>query len=71
MGRRDGMVSNLSLADDMPDTDDSIQTLKEKFINKGLSEKDLVVLSGMLFLSLFLSLSFFISHANSMGFRSG
>ncbi|XP_019169763.1 PREDICTED: peroxidase 43 [Ipomoea nil] len=46
MGRRDGMVSNLSLADDMPDIDDSIQTLKNKFINKGLSENDLVVLSA-------------------------
>ncbi|VFQ81814.1 unnamed protein product [Cuscuta campestris] len=45
-GRRDGGVSNLTLADDMPDIDDSIQTLKDKFLNKGLSNKDLVLLSA-------------------------
>ncbi|GJY39287.1 peroxidase 43-like protein [Tanacetum coccineum] len=45
-GRRDGFVSNLSLADNMPDFSDSIQLLKQKFFDKGLNEKDLVVLSG-------------------------
>lgn len=45
-GRRDGMVSDKSLADDMPDVNDSIQTLKAKFVSKGLNDKDLVVLSG-------------------------
>lgn len=46
-GRRDGRVSNLSLAADMPDVNDSIGQLKSKFKRKGLSDKDLVVLSGM------------------------
>lgn len=50
-GRRDGLVSNLSLADDMPDVSDSIELLKTKFLNKGLSVKDLVLLSGTLSLS--------------------
>ncbi|KAK9286585.1 hypothetical protein L1049_014984 [Liquidambar formosana] len=45
-GRRDGRVSNISQAGDMPDVSDSIQQLKAKFLNKGLSEKDLVVLSA-------------------------
>ncbi|XP_055814844.1 peroxidase 43 [Solanum dulcamara] len=45
-GRRDGMISNLSLADNMPDVSDSIQILKAKFSQKGLSDKDLVVLSA-------------------------
>ncbi|XP_020221464.1 peroxidase 43 [Cajanus cajan] len=45
-GRRDGLVSNVSLADDMPDVSDSIQLLKTKFMNKGLTVKDLVLLSG-------------------------
>ncbi|PWA65612.1 heme peroxidase [Artemisia annua] len=45
-GRRDGFVSNVSLADNMPDFRDSIQLLKQKFFDKGLNEKDLVVLSG-------------------------
>ncbi|KZV38034.1 peroxidase 43-like [Dorcoceras hygrometricum] len=44
-GRRDGLVSNLRLADDMPDVNDSIQKLKQKFFDKGLTEKDLVLLS--------------------------
>ncbi|KAK0590277.1 hypothetical protein LWI29_024826 [Acer saccharum] len=44
-GRRDGEVSNVSLADDMPDVRDSIQQLKTKFFLKGLSDKDLVLLS--------------------------
>lgn len=47
-GRRDGVISNLSLAENMPDVSDSIQILKAKFSDKGLSEKDLVVLSGIL-----------------------
>jgi len=51
-GRRDGLVSNLSLADDMPDVSDSIELLKTKFLNKGLTVKDLVLLSGTLSLSL-------------------
>ncbi|XP_057429015.1 peroxidase 43 [Lotus japonicus] len=45
-GRRDGLVSNISLADDMPDVRDSIQQLKTKFLNKGLIDKDLVLLSA-------------------------
>ncbi|XP_028791142.1 peroxidase 43-like [Neltuma alba] len=45
-GRRDGLVSNVSLADDMPDVSDSIFQLKAKFQNKGLSDKDLVLLSA-------------------------
>ncbi|XP_021826207.1 peroxidase 43 isoform X2 [Prunus avium] len=45
-GRRDGVVSNMSLADDMPDVSNSIQQLKVKFMRKGLTEKDLVLLSG-------------------------
>ncbi|PNY00419.1 peroxidase 43-like protein, partial [Trifolium pratense] len=44
-GRRDGLVSDVSLAKDMPDVSDSIQQLKTKFLNKGLTEKDLVLLS--------------------------
>ncbi|KAH9752249.1 peroxidase 43 [Citrus sinensis] len=45
-GRRDGEVSNVTLADDMPDVSDSIQQLKTKFLHNGLSEKDLVLLSA-------------------------
>ncbi|CAI9103959.1 OLC1v1002558C1 [Oldenlandia corymbosa var. corymbosa] len=45
-GRRDGLVSEVSLADDMPDVDDSIDVLKTKFRKKGLTDKDLVVLSA-------------------------
>lgn len=45
-GRRDGLVSNIRLADNMPDVSDSIQTLKDKFLAKGLTQKDLVILSG-------------------------
>lgn len=47
MGRRDGMVSNVGLADNMPDVTDSVQTLKTKFLHKGLTDKDLVLLTGM------------------------
>ncbi|XP_054803917.1 peroxidase 43 [Prosopis cineraria] len=45
-GRRDGLVSNKSLANEMPDVSDSIFQLKSKFQNKGLSPKDLVLLSA-------------------------
>ncbi|KAK7246791.1 hypothetical protein RIF29_41661 [Crotalaria pallida] len=45
-GRRDGLVSNVALAADMPDVSDSIQILNAKFLNKGLTQKDLVLLSG-------------------------
>lgn len=58
-GRRDGRVSNLSLAKDMPDVSDSIEILKDKFMQKGLHAKELVLLSGMCpLLLLFFSLSF-------------
>ncbi|KAG5581009.1 hypothetical protein H5410_051636 [Solanum commersonii] len=46
-GRRDGLVSNVSLADNMPDVDDSIQQLKDKFFQKGVSHKDLVLLTEL------------------------
>ncbi|XP_024979047.1 peroxidase 43-like [Cynara cardunculus var. scolymus] len=45
-GRRDGFVSNLTLANRMPDSRDSIQLLKQKFFEKRLNVKDLVLLSG-------------------------
>ncbi|XAR49419.1 Peroxidase [Bertholletia excelsa] len=45
-GRRDGVVSNVSMADEMPDVSDSIQQTKFKFFQKGLSERDLVLLSA-------------------------
>ncbi|CAL0309525.1 unnamed protein product [Lupinus luteus] len=45
-GRRDGLVSNLTLANAMPDVSDSIGLLSAKFLNKGLTQKDLVLLSG-------------------------
>ncbi|CAH9100135.1 unnamed protein product [Cuscuta europaea] len=46
-GRMDGKVSNQSVADEiLPDVDDNINVLKSRFMNKGLDEKDLVVLSG-------------------------
>ncbi|XWS23611.1 hypothetical protein CRYUN_Cryun28dG0029700 [Craigia yunnanensis] len=45
-GRRDGRLSKMSLADNLPDVDDSINVLKSKFREKGLSDKDLVLLSG-------------------------
>ena len=49
-GRRDGRLSKMSLADKLPDVDDSINVLKSKFREKGLSDKDLVLLSGGMFL---------------------
>ncbi|XP_031248550.1 peroxidase 43-like [Pistacia vera] len=45
-GRRDGRVSSKSLAANLPDVDDSIQLLKSRFQQKGLSDRDLVLLSG-------------------------
>ncbi|MBA0678273.1 hypothetical protein Goari_019627 [Gossypium aridum] len=45
-GRRDGRVSKMSLAANLADVDDSINVLKSKFKEKGLSDKDLVLLSG-------------------------
>lgn len=45
-GRRDGRLSKMSLARNLPDVDDSINVLKSKFKEKGLSDKDLVLLSG-------------------------
>lgn len=47
-GRRDGRVSNIQLAKDMPEVNDSIQLLKTKFRKKGLSNQELVILSGKL-----------------------
>lgn len=57
-GRRDGRVSDMSLAKDMPEVSDSIQILKDKFMQKGLNAKDLVLLSGMHLFFCFFSLSF-------------
>ncbi|KAK3043788.1 hypothetical protein RJ639_000487 [Escallonia herrerae] len=45
-GRRDGRVCNESLAAEIPDVNESIQVLKSKFMKKGLSDKELVLLSG-------------------------
>ncbi|XP_047329569.1 peroxidase 43-like [Impatiens glandulifera] len=45
-GRRDGLVSSKALASEMPDADESIQVLKSKFRAKGLTDKDLVLLSA-------------------------
>ncbi|CAA0807307.1 Peroxidase superfamily protein [Striga hermonthica] len=45
-GRRDGNVSNVKFADEMPDVGDDIKKLKAKFLAKGLNEKDLVLLSA-------------------------
>ncbi|RZC49551.1 hypothetical protein C5167_017981 [Papaver somniferum] len=45
-GRRDGRVSNVSFASNMPEVNESIQSLKAKFLQKGLNEKDLVLLSA-------------------------
>ncbi|KAG6417397.1 hypothetical protein SASPL_119554 [Salvia splendens] len=46
MGRRDGVVSNVDSADNMPDVSDSVDTLKTKFLQKGLTHKDLVLLTA-------------------------
>ncbi|KAL1202917.1 Peroxidase 43 [Cardamine amara subsp. amara] len=45
-GRRDGWVSNMLLAKDMPEVSDSIEILKAKFMQKGLNAKELVLLSA-------------------------
>lgn len=47
----------MDLAAKMPDVADSIQLLKQRFTEKGLNEKDLVVLSGNNNLSLISYLS--------------
>ncbi|XP_050238073.1 peroxidase 43-like [Mercurialis annua] len=45
-GRRDGLISEVGLAADLPDVDDSTEVLKSKFQHKGLSDKDLLLLSA-------------------------
>jgi Peroxidase len=45
-GRRDGRVSNIADANNMPQVRDPINVLKSKFAAVGLSDKDLVLLSG-------------------------
>ncbi|KAG2240861.1 hypothetical protein Bca52824_097034 [Brassica carinata] len=45
-GRRDGQTSDKSNAANLPDVEDSISILKSKFREKGLSDKDLVLLSA-------------------------
>jgi Peroxidase len=45
-GRRDGRVSNIADANNMPQVRDPINVLKSKFTAVGLSDKDLVLLSG-------------------------
>ncbi|CAE5964408.1 unnamed protein product [Arabidopsis arenosa] len=47
-GRRDGRVLKAKDAANLPDSEDSIQTLKDKFGEKGLTEKDLVNVKIML-----------------------
>lgn len=49
------MVSNVASADNMPDIGDSIEQLKAKFRDKGLSDKDLVLLTGNVSLTLSLT----------------
>ncbi|KAG7587340.1 hem peroxidase [Arabidopsis thaliana x Arabidopsis arenosa] len=45
-GRRDGRIANVGHATNLPDVQDSINTLKSKFREKGLSDQDLVLLSA-------------------------
>ncbi|KAL7117818.1 hypothetical protein ACP275_03G096800 [Erythranthe tilingii] len=45
-GRRDGRLSSAILASHMPEFHDSLDTLRLKFFEKGLTEADLVLLSG-------------------------
>ncbi|PIA41730.1 hypothetical protein AQUCO_02200275v1 [Aquilegia coerulea] len=45
-GRRDGRLSNKSFAAQMPEVNEPVQSFKAKFFQKGLSQKDLVVLSA-------------------------
>lgn len=48
-GRRDGRVSKISHAINLPEVSDPIQLLKSKFRQKGFSDRDLVLLSGILY----------------------
>nr|GEY07116.1 transposon TX1 uncharacterized [Tanacetum cinerariifolium] len=43
--RKDGFVSSMDLATRMPDVQDSIEILKQKIIDKGLNDRDFVILS--------------------------
>lgn len=45
-GRRDGRVSNMKNAANLPDPQEPVETLRKKFREKGLSDKDLVLLSA-------------------------
>ncbi|XP_012829458.1 PREDICTED: peroxidase 43 [Erythranthe guttata] len=45
-GRRDGRLSSANMAWRMPQFHDSVHTLRLKFFEKGLTEADLVLLSG-------------------------
>ncbi|XP_010416636.1 PREDICTED: peroxidase 13 [Camelina sativa] len=45
-GRRDGRIANVGHATNLPDVQDSINSLKSKFREKGLSDQDLVLLSA-------------------------
>ncbi|KAL5714616.1 peroxidase [Ranunculus cassubicifolius] len=45
-GRKDGRVSNVSLASDMPEVGESVEQFKAKFLRKGLSTKDFVLLTA-------------------------
>ncbi|CAN8293730.1 unnamed protein product [Cochlearia groenlandica] len=45
-GRKDGRISNAEHAVNLPDPQDSIEVLKLKFRQQGLSDKDLVLLSA-------------------------
>jgi peroxidase len=54
-GRRDGLTSNLRDADVLPDAADSINVLRSSFAAAGLNDRDLVLLTGTIYLH---------SHAN-------
>ncbi|WCJ43434.1 Peroxidase superfamily protein [Euphorbia peplus] len=45
-GRRDGRVSKVSLAANLPEVDDSIRLLKRRFTDKGFSLQDFVLLTA-------------------------
>lgn len=45
-GRRDGRVSQASDTSNLPGFTESVDSLKKKFANFGLSVQDLVTLSG-------------------------
>lgn len=70
-GRIDGVVSNLSLAVDFPEVSDSIQQLRAKFMRKGLTEKDLVILSGMILFSAISNLILYVAHASRVMVKVG